>query len=68
MEGDATGMDESSRDAVEAPLICDERLRFITISDTVASGERQDASGPARGSAVARKLKFTVESAHYCSR
>ena len=38
-------------------------VAIITVSDTVASGERQDASGPA---VVARcqELKFTVESTH----
>ena len=38
-------------------------VAIITVSDTVASGERQDASGPAL---VARcqELKFTVESTH----
>src|SRR5258708_12990021 len=38
-------------------------VAIITVSDTVASGERQDASGPA---VVARcqELKITVESTH----
>ena len=38
-------------------------VAIITISDTVASGERQDASGPAVA-ARCQELKFTVESAH----
>jgi molybdenum cofactor synthesis domain-containing protein len=38
-------------------------VAIITISDTVASGERQDASGPAVA-ARCQELKFTVESTH----
>jgi molybdopterin adenylyltransferase len=38
-------------------------VAIITVSDTVASGERQDASGPAV-SARCQELKFTVESTH----
>jgi molybdopterin adenylyltransferase len=38
-------------------------VAIITISDTVASGERQDASGPAVA-ARCLELKFTVESTH----
>ncbi len=38
-------------------------VAIITISDTVANGERQDASGPAVA-ARCQELKFTVESAH----
>jgi len=38
-------------------------VAIITVSDTVASGERQDASGPAVA-ARCQELKFTVESAH----
>src|SRR5260370_13281191 len=36
---------------------------IITISDTVAGGERQDASGPALA-ARCQELKFNVESTH----
>jgi molybdenum cofactor synthesis domain-containing protein len=38
-------------------------VAIITVSDTVASGERQDASGPAVA-ARCQELKFTVESTH----
>ena len=38
-------------------------VAIITISDTVASGERQDRSGPAVA-ARCQELKFTVESTH----
>ena len=38
-------------------------VAIITVSDTVASGERQDASGPALA-ARCQELKFTVESTH----
>lgn len=38
-------------------------VAIITISDTVASGERQDASGPAVA-ARCQELKFTVVSSH----
>jgi molybdopterin adenylyltransferase len=38
-------------------------VAIITVSDTVASGERQDASGPAVA-ARCQELKFTVESMH----
>jgi molybdenum cofactor synthesis domain-containing protein len=38
-------------------------VAIITVSDTVASGERQDASGPAVA-ARCQQLKFTVESTH----
>jgi molybdopterin adenylyltransferase len=38
-------------------------VAIITISDTVARGERQDASGPAVA-ARCQELKFTVESTH----
>jgi len=38
-------------------------VAIITISDTVASGERQDASGPAVA-ARCQELKFTIVSSH----
>ncbi|HMH79209.1 MAG TPA: MogA/MoaB family molybdenum cofactor biosynthesis protein [Candidatus Acidoferrum sp.] len=38
-------------------------VAIITVSDTVASGERQDASGPAVA-ARCQELKFNVESTH----
>ena len=38
-------------------------VAIITVSDTVASGERQDASGPAVA-ARCQELKFIVESTH----
>ena len=38
-------------------------VAIITVSDTVASGERQDASGPAVA-ARCQELKFTIESTH----
>ncbi len=38
-------------------------VAIITVSDTVASGERQDASGPAVA-VRCQELKFTVESTH----
>ena len=38
-------------------------VAIITVSDTVANGERQDASGPAVA-ARCQELKFTVESTH----
>jgi molybdopterin adenylyltransferase len=39
------------------------KVAIITVSDTVASGERQDASGPAVA-ARCQELKFTVESTY----
>ena len=38
-------------------------VAIITVSDTVASGERQDASGPAVA-ARCQELRFAVESTH----
>jgi len=38
-------------------------VAIITVSDTVACGQRQDASGPAVA-ARCQELKFTVESTH----